>query len=279
MQHTSEWPCPLCTLLWPYVSIGCFSAPRPLFVFRDQDSKVYSLQLPFKPEPEKIAAQQAAAGAGALPPGIPPPPHFGGGPPPLPPQGPAPPPQFNPVSPRNAGLHCFVCQAVQCSCCACCTIACLALCCLAVCTADFLVYRLLCCNWQLCMRFQTKRCGQDLCTATDSVSGCPCCAMVCIAVMALCRFPGVYAFSNLYSACLMSSASFADMCFYCCRTLDCPLQHPWGRSLRPLSSCSSSKLPLTILASGLTSWKGPSHTCKELHHLQKSCNKVGKEAM
>lgn len=66
---------------------------------RDQDSKVYSLQLPFKPEPEKIAAQQAAAGAGALPPGIPPPPSFSGGPPPLPPQGPAPPPQFVPVSP------------------------------------------------------------------------------------------------------------------------------------------------------------------------------------
>lgn len=69
---------------------------------RDHDSKVYSLQLPFKPEPEKIAAQQAAAGAGALPPGIPPPPNFGGGLPPLPPQGPAPPPQFNPVRPRSS---------------------------------------------------------------------------------------------------------------------------------------------------------------------------------
>ena len=66
---------------------------------RDPDSKVYSLQLPFKPEPEKVAAQQAAAGAGAMPPGIPPPPGFpGGAPPPLPPSGPAPPPQFNPVS-------------------------------------------------------------------------------------------------------------------------------------------------------------------------------------
>lgn len=65
---------------------------------RDQDSQVYSLQLPFKPEPEKVAAQQAAAGAGALPAGIPPPPGFGSGPPPLPPQVPAPPPQFNPVS-------------------------------------------------------------------------------------------------------------------------------------------------------------------------------------
>lgn len=67
-----------------------------LFSYWDQDSKVYSLQLPFKPEPEKIAAQQAAAGAGALPPGLPPLPNFGGAPPPLPPNGPAPPPQFNP---------------------------------------------------------------------------------------------------------------------------------------------------------------------------------------
>ena len=73
---------------------------------RDQDSKVYSLQLPFKPEPEKIAAQQAAAGAGALPPGLPPPPNFGGAPPPLPPSGPAPPPQFNPVcSPQHEWLQ------------------------------------------------------------------------------------------------------------------------------------------------------------------------------
>lgn len=83
-------------------STGCSRHERdssPVPTCRDQDSKVYSLQLPFKPEPEKIAAQQAAAGAGALPPGIPPPPNFSGGPPPLPPQGPAPPPQFNPVSP------------------------------------------------------------------------------------------------------------------------------------------------------------------------------------
>jgi hypothetical protein len=79
-----------------------FEASNLPCTFRDQDSKVYSLQLPFKPEPEKIAAQQAAAGAGALPPGLPPPPNFGGAPPPLPPNGPAPPPQFNPVcSPKR----------------------------------------------------------------------------------------------------------------------------------------------------------------------------------
>lgn len=79
-----------------------FEASNLPCTFRDQDSKVYSLQLPFKPEPEKIAAQQAAAGAGALPPGLPPPPNFGGAPPPLPSNGPAPPPQFNPVcSPKR----------------------------------------------------------------------------------------------------------------------------------------------------------------------------------
>ena len=58
------------------MSYVLFEASNPLLSFRDQDSKVYSLQLPFKPEPEKIAAQQAAAGAGAFPPGPPPPPKF-----------------------------------------------------------------------------------------------------------------------------------------------------------------------------------------------------------
>ena len=84
------------------MSCVLFEASNALLSFRDQDSKVYSLQLPFKPEPEKIAAQQAAAGAGALPPGLPPPPNFAGAPPPLPPNGPAPPPQFTPeCSPKR----------------------------------------------------------------------------------------------------------------------------------------------------------------------------------